>query len=157
MEQFELKATVRKTTGNSPARELRRGGHIPAILYGPQTEPIMLAVDNKELEQVLKKGNIGSTILNLIIENGRVEFRHTIKGDRPEARFTIENGLLEVRYIIEDHIPEVRLTIEVYRLEVRFAIESGIPEVCLLLKICKHEVGLSIEFGGSEIRFLYYR
>jgi len=71
LEQFELNATVRKTTGNSPARELRRGGQIPAVLYGPHSEPVILAVNNKELEQILKKGNIGSVILNLIIQNGK--------------------------------------------------------------------------------------
>lgn len=70
MEQFELKVTVRKTTGNSPARELRRGGQIPAVLYGPQTEPVLLSVDIKELEQIIKKGNIGSIIFNLVIQNG---------------------------------------------------------------------------------------
>ncbi|MCP4623526.1 MAG: 50S ribosomal protein L25/general stress protein Ctc [bacterium] len=70
MEQFELNATVRKTTGNSPARELRRGGQIPAVLYGPQTESVLLSVNIKELEQIFKKGNIGSIILNLIIQNG---------------------------------------------------------------------------------------
>lgn len=71
MEQIELNATVRKTTGNSPARELRRGGQIPAVLYGPQTEPILLSVNIKELEQIFKRGNIGSIILNLVIQNGQ--------------------------------------------------------------------------------------
>jgi large subunit ribosomal protein L25 len=71
LEQFELNATVRKTTGNNPARELRRGGLIPAVLYGPQTEPVLLSVNIKELEQVFKKGNIGSIILNLVIQNGQ--------------------------------------------------------------------------------------
>jgi large subunit ribosomal protein L25 len=90
LEQFELNATVRKTTGNSPARELRRGGHIPAVLYGPQTEPVLLSVNIKELEQVFKKGSIGSIILNLIIQNGKKvtkpamikEFQsHPVSGD----------------------------------------------------------------------------
>jgi large subunit ribosomal protein L25 len=71
LEQIELNATVRKTTGNSPARELRRGGQIPAVLYGPQTEPILLSVDIKALEQIFKRGNIGSIILNLVIQNGK--------------------------------------------------------------------------------------
>ncbi len=71
MEKFELNATVRKTTGNSPARELRRGGFIPAVLYGPQTEPVLLSVNIRELEKILKKGNIGSIILNLVIQNGK--------------------------------------------------------------------------------------
>lgn len=71
MEQFEIHATVRKTTGNSPARVLRRSGQIPAVLYGPKTEPVLLAVNVKEFEQILKKGNIGSIILNLVIQNGK--------------------------------------------------------------------------------------
>ena len=70
MEQTELHASVRKTTGNSPARELRRSGHIPAVLYGPKTDPVLLSVNIKELEQILKTGNIGSIILNLVIQNG---------------------------------------------------------------------------------------
>jgi large subunit ribosomal protein L25 len=71
LEQYELKATVRKTTGNSPARQLRRGGQIPAVLYGPQTESVLLSVNVKALEKILKKGNIGSLILSLVIQNGK--------------------------------------------------------------------------------------
>ena len=71
MEKFELNANVRKSTGNSPARELRRSGLIPAVLYGPQTEPVLLSVSVKDLEQVFKKGNVGSMILNLVIQNGQ--------------------------------------------------------------------------------------
>ena len=71
MEKFELHANVRKLTGNNPARQLRRGGFIPAVLYGPQTEPVLLAVSVKEFETILKKGNVGSMILNLVIQNGQ--------------------------------------------------------------------------------------
>ncbi|UCD81739.1 MAG: 50S ribosomal protein L25/general stress protein Ctc [Desulfobacterales bacterium] len=71
MEKFDIHATVRKTTGNSPARQLRQGGQMPAVLYGPNTEPVLLSVNVRELEQILKKGNIGSIILNLVIENGK--------------------------------------------------------------------------------------
>ena len=71
MEQFEIHATVRKATGNSPARKLRRGGQMPAVLYGRNTEPVLLAVNVKDFEQILKKGNIGSIILNLVIQNGK--------------------------------------------------------------------------------------
>jgi large subunit ribosomal protein L25 len=71
LEKFELNANVRKSTGNSPARELRRSGLIPAVLYGPQTEPVLLSVSVKDLEQIFKKGNVGSMILNLVIQNGQ--------------------------------------------------------------------------------------
>ena len=71
MEQFEINATVRKKTGNGPARVLRRDGRIPAVLYGPQTEPVLLSVNIKELELILKKSSIGSVILELVIQNGK--------------------------------------------------------------------------------------
>lgn len=71
MEQLELQATLRKTVGNSPARSLRRSGQIPAVLYGRKTDPILLSVSVKSLENVLKQGNVFQIILNLVIQNGK--------------------------------------------------------------------------------------
>ena len=70
MEQIDLKAQVRKTTGKSLARALRREGRIPAVLYGPKTDSMMLSIDFKEFEQIVKKANVGSVLLNLQIQNG---------------------------------------------------------------------------------------
>lgn len=70
MEQLDLKAQVRKTTGKGLARALRREGRIPAVLYGPKTDSMMLSIDFKEFEQIVKKANVGSVLLNLQIQNG---------------------------------------------------------------------------------------
>jgi len=70
LEQFDLNTTVRKTVGNGPARVLRRTGHIPAVLYGPKATTVLLSVNVRELEQILKKGGLGQIILNLVIQNG---------------------------------------------------------------------------------------
>ena len=75
MEQIDLKAQVRKTTGKGPARALRREGRIPAILYGQKTDSIMLSIDFKEFENIVKKSNIGSVLLNLQIQNGKTTTR----------------------------------------------------------------------------------
>jgi len=71
LEQIELKANVRKTTGNGPARVLRREGRIPAVLYGPETEAVLLSVNIGDFEEVLKQGNISQVLLNLVIQNGK--------------------------------------------------------------------------------------
>ena len=71
MEQIDLKAQVRETTGKGPARTLRREGRIPAVLYGQKADSIMLSIDFKEFEQIVKKANIGSVLLNLQIQNGK--------------------------------------------------------------------------------------
>ena len=68
MEKLELKTKVRTTTGNGPARELRRQGSIPAVLYGQDTESRLLSVSVKALEHVTKSANIGQLLLNLTIE-----------------------------------------------------------------------------------------
>jgi large subunit ribosomal protein L25 len=75
LEQLELKAKIRKTTGNGPARVLRREGKIPAVLYGPKTEPTLLSVDVRDLERIFKTGSVGQVLLNLIIQNGQESTR----------------------------------------------------------------------------------
>ncbi|MBW1696023.1 MAG: 50S ribosomal protein L25/general stress protein Ctc [Deltaproteobacteria bacterium] len=71
MEIIELKTQIRKTTGNGPARALRRHGRIPAVLYGPGQKPVLLSVDKNELEGVVKGRQVSQLLLNLIIQNGR--------------------------------------------------------------------------------------
>jgi large subunit ribosomal protein L25 len=68
LDLIELKTKVRTTTGNGPARRLRMSGQIPAVFYGPKTEPVLLSVNKSDLELVFKKGGIGQVILNLVIQ-----------------------------------------------------------------------------------------
>jgi large subunit ribosomal protein L25 len=70
LKEHELNATIRKTTGNGPARGLRREGMIPAVLYGPSTEPVLLAVNIRDFERAIQKGNMRRTIFALNIQNG---------------------------------------------------------------------------------------
>jgi large subunit ribosomal protein L25 len=76
LDLIELKTNIRTTTGNGPARRIRMTGQIPAVLYGPKTEPVLLSVNKSDLELVFKKGGIGQVILNLVIQqNGETTTR----------------------------------------------------------------------------------
>ena len=75
MEQLQLKANIRKETGNGPARVLRREGKMPAVIYGPDTEPILLALDISDLEKRLKNQNLNQLLFNLAIEDGKTKTR----------------------------------------------------------------------------------
>ena len=68
MELIEIKTKIRTTTGNGPARRLRMSGQIPAVLYGPKTESVLLSVNKSDLELLFKKGGIGQVVLNLVIQ-----------------------------------------------------------------------------------------
>ncbi|MBC2696094.1 MAG: 50S ribosomal protein L25/general stress protein Ctc [Desulfobacteraceae bacterium] len=70
MELIELKANIRNFVGKGQARALRRAEKIPAVLYGPETEAVLLSVSVKDLEKALKKSTANQAILNLTIHNG---------------------------------------------------------------------------------------
>ncbi len=67
MELYDLKVNKRETKGKGAARELRRQGFIPAIFYGPDTEPLAISVDVSDLELVYKKSGSGQLLVNLDI------------------------------------------------------------------------------------------
>ena len=69
MELTKFNANIRTQTGNGPGRVLRREGKMPAVLYGPSTEPVLLSVDVKELEQILRGGKGAQVILELVIQD----------------------------------------------------------------------------------------
>ena len=79
MNNIELKAETRTTTGNSPARALRRAGRIPAILYGPGAESVMLSVDTTEMENIIKEGNVGRSIFDIAVDGGKTARAAMIK------------------------------------------------------------------------------
>lgn len=68
MELTKLKANIRTQTGNGPGRVLRREGKMPAVLYGPNTESVLLSVDIKELDQILRGSKGAQVILELTIQ-----------------------------------------------------------------------------------------
>jgi large subunit ribosomal protein L25 len=70
LNNIELKAETRTTKGNSPARALRRAGRIPAILYGPESEAVMLSIDTSDMETIIKEGSVGRSIFNLAVDGG---------------------------------------------------------------------------------------
>jgi len=75
LEQLQIKANIRKETGNGPARALRREGKMPAVIYGPDTEPILLALNISDLELCLKNRNLNQLLFNLAIEDGKTKSR----------------------------------------------------------------------------------
>jgi large subunit ribosomal protein L25 len=68
LEIIKLKASPRESVGNGPSRVLRREGKIPAILYGPNTEPVKLSIDKLDLEPIFKTGTVAQKLLKLEIQ-----------------------------------------------------------------------------------------
>ncbi len=66
--KFELAVTVRERSGKGAARQLRRNGKVPGVLYG-QGECLLLTIEPEPLIKILKS-QAGSTALITLTVNG---------------------------------------------------------------------------------------
>ena len=73
MLQLALAAHIRENKGKGAARKLRQNNQLPAIFYGPKTQPIMLTVDYRELTRITKQGKGENIILDLQIKSDHGE------------------------------------------------------------------------------------
>jgi large subunit ribosomal protein L25 len=69
MAQPVLAARARAHKGKAAARKLRNNNQVPAVFYGPKTEPLMLTLDYPELERVIRQGGGENVIVDLKIQS----------------------------------------------------------------------------------------
>ena len=67
-EIIDLTAEVRTGTGKGAARQARREGYVPGIVYGDNTAPVPLKLNYNMLLKRLKSGRFLSTLFNLKVE-----------------------------------------------------------------------------------------
>lgn len=53
MTDIKFNANIRETAGKGAARECRRQGRVPAVIYGGKKEPIMISLHPVELSKAL--------------------------------------------------------------------------------------------------------
>ena len=78
MPQLNLAARVRTDTGKGAARRLRRNEQVPAIFYGPNSQPLMLAVKYVDLKTLLRSTSSENVIFQLQIESGQGRSSKTV-------------------------------------------------------------------------------
>jgi len=69
----QLSAEKRTDSGTGAARAMRRGGRVPAIIYGRGRDPVSLAVNGTELGRLLEKIHPESTIVELTVDGATVK------------------------------------------------------------------------------------
>ncbi len=73
MAQSTLTVTKRKRMGKSGAREIRKEGNVPAVLYGKGTEPLSLVINPSELKTALSTEAGENTLLDIRVKDGEAE------------------------------------------------------------------------------------
>ena len=86
MPEYIQLAVEERTVKGKKVRQLRREGIIPAVLYGPETEPLSLSIDRRDLRMVLREAG-GTSLIELVMGDttiptlAREVQRDPIRGD----------------------------------------------------------------------------
>lgn len=69
MELHSLTATTRDSRGKGAARQSRRDGLLPAVLYGGRQDPVSLQLDRRELERLLQGRSGDQAVVQLEVSD----------------------------------------------------------------------------------------
>lgn len=94
MSQVSLRAQAGRKSGSRESRRIRRGGEVPAVVYGTELDPIPVQVDSHDLHVALHTEAGTNAIINLEIEGGdtlttmaRVIERHPFRNEYRHVDF----------------------------------------------------------------------
>ncbi len=71
MEAATIVAEIREKPGKSSCRKIREKGRTPAIFYGPDTPPVLLSIDSRDLEKILSSPKGANTVIELNFINSK--------------------------------------------------------------------------------------
>jgi large subunit ribosomal protein L25 len=70
---YELKAEARERVGKGSAREVRRNGKIPAVIYGEKKPPLAIALSYKEIYYKIHGGGFMTTIATIDVGGDKIQ------------------------------------------------------------------------------------
>ena len=70
---YELKAEARERVGKGSARELRRNGKVPAVIYGDKQTPLAIALSYKDVYYKIHGGGCMTTIATIDVEGKKIQ------------------------------------------------------------------------------------
>lgn len=68
-----LPAVARERAGKGAARAVRREGRVPAVVYGDNKDPQMIALDPRDIWKGLEAGHFYNTIYTIKVDGGKDE------------------------------------------------------------------------------------
>ncbi|MFS8148319.1 50S ribosomal protein L25/general stress protein Ctc [Rhizobium sp. BR 249] len=131
-ETYELKAEARERVGKGSARELRRNGLIPAVIYGDKQAPIAIAINTNEVTKRIHAGGFMTTVATIEVDGKKYKVLPKDYQLDPVRDFTLHVDFLRVS-------GNTQVTVEI---PVHFVNEAKSPglKVGGVLNIVRHEV-----------------
>ena len=160
-----LTAKARAKVGKGSAREARRNGSIPAVIYGDQKTPISIVIEQKLLVRHLNTGGFFNTLFNIDVDGelNRVLPRdvqlHPVT-DMPEhvdflrvsssTKISVE---VPVEFTGEDASPGLRVggVLNVVRYTVEVSCTPDLIPSNLVIDLSESEVGDSLHISAVNL------
>ncbi|MDE2720402.1 50S ribosomal protein L25/general stress protein Ctc [Candidatus Palauibacter polyketidifaciens] len=139
-ESVRLTARARTTSGKGAARQLRRSGELPAVVYGRRDETESLALDTHELTRLLSRIHAATTVIDLEIDGSKP--RPVLI--REIQRHPYRPQLLHVDFFEIRADVKIRVQVPVHLVETPAGVEMG-----GMLQFLRHE--LEVECLPNEI------
>lgn len=152
-ESARLTARTRTASGKGAARQLRRNGQLPAVVYGRRDEAESLALDTHELSRLLSRVHAATTVIDLEVDGGKP--RPVLI--REIQRHPYRPQLLHVDFFEIRSDVKIRVPVPVHLLETPAGVEMG-----GMLQFLRHELeveclpneipsGFEVDVSGLEI------
>lgn len=131
-ETYELKAEARERVGKGSARELRRNGKIPAVIYGDKQPPLSIALPYKDVHLKVHAGGFMTTIATIDVGGKKIQVLPKDYQLDPVRDFTMHVDFLRIG---KDTIVTVNIPVHFLNEEAAPGIKRG-----GVLNIVRHEI-----------------
>ena len=128
MELIDLTGSIRSGSGKSAARALRKNELLPAVIYGPETEPVPVSVPTYAFSEIIRKNGTSGIFMKLVVEGDSKDSRTVMLKDFQMDTFRLNYLHADFQEINLDNTITVTIPVET-RGESKGEKEGGMVQV----------------------------
>ncbi len=72
-ESYELQAELREKVGKGAARDIRRNGKVPAVIYGDKQPPLAVTLNYKDVYMKIHGGGFMTTVATVSVDGKKIQ------------------------------------------------------------------------------------
>ena len=164
-QSYELKAEARERVGKGSAREVRRNGKVPAVIYGDKQPPLAIALPYKDIFYKVHGGGFLTTVVTIDVGGRKIQVLPKDYQLDPVRDFPLHVDFLRigkdtevnvevpVHFINEDKSPGIKRggVLNVVRHEVEFHCRANAIPDFITVDLDGAEIGDSIHISSVKL------
>ncbi|MVA99490.1 50S ribosomal protein L25/general stress protein Ctc [Nitratireductor sp. CAU 1489] len=164
-ESYELTAEARERVGKGSAREIRRNGKIPAVIYGEKQPPLPITLPYKEVHLRITSGGFMTTIATINVDGKKIQVLPKDYQLDPVRDFTMHVDFLRVgkgtivtvnipvHFENEDESPGIRRggVLNIVRHDIEFTCPANAIPDAITVDLTGLELGDSVHISAVKL------